>query len=186
MALRRTAVEKANAADPSVKDPPQAPATLDQGSPSATAAAERRSSLDHPPRNRRTSSLLCSLKQKFRTFTAHRSRGYLHRPPEPRKNEDQTPVQALHAGSTHLHSLAAGTGVKHHEGEKETEKTLLLDEDAAVASTTPRETEDIFAVGAEKCETGYGPTDFSASNFRVERALSDIWALKDIFSHFLV
>ena len=75
MALRRTAVEKANAADPSVRDPPQAPGTLDQGSPSATAAAEGRSSLDHPPRNRRTSGLLCTLKQKLRTSTAHRSRG---------------------------------------------------------------------------------------------------------------
>ena len=75
MALRRTAVENANAADPSVGDPPQAPATLDQGSPLATAATAGRSSLDHPPRNRRTSSLLCTLKQKLHTSTAHRSRG---------------------------------------------------------------------------------------------------------------
>jgi hypothetical protein len=91
MALRRTAVEKANAADPSVRDPPQAPATLDQGSPSATAAAEGRSSLDHPPRNRRTSSLLCTLKQKLHTSTAHRSRGRMKTRPLCRRSTQGAP-----------------------------------------------------------------------------------------------
>ena len=35
-------------------------------------------------------------------------------------------------------------------------------------------TEGNFAIGAEKCETGYGPKDFSASSFSVQRALNDI------------
>ena len=81
MALGRTAVEKADSESPSVGDPPQAPTTLAQGSPSETVAAEGRSSLGQPPSNHRTTSLLCTLKTKA---------SYLHRPPETKRSRGRT------------------------------------------------------------------------------------------------
>ena len=70
-----------------------APSSSNPGPRLAVGDRRRRGKIEPGPPTKEPPDLQLALHPKTKA-------SYIHRPPEPRKNEDQTPVQALHAGST--------------------------------------------------------------------------------------